>query len=172
MIFPFPPPRTILDEIPATGIGKIRDVFAGRGIARSFPTTSNREGMECIDQLWVSETEGLFFANLVDFDMLYGHRRDVRGYAQALREFDDWLGDFLPRISPNDLVMITADHGNDPTFRGTDHTREEVPLFVVNENATRDMGTRETFADVAATLAEFFELAGPWLVGKSFLRSS
>ena len=127
--------------------------------------------MERITQLWNMETEGFFFANLVDFDMLFGHRRDVQGYAHALREFDDWLGDFLPGILPNDLVIITADHGNDPTFRGTDHTREEVPLFVLHGNETRDLGTRETFADVAATLADFFELAAPWPVGKSFLKS-
>ncbi len=169
--FSIRPPRTILDEIPATGIGKIGDIFAGRGIARSFPTASNREGMERIAELWATEREGFFFANLVDFDMLYGHRRDVHGYAKALREFDEWLGDFLPRILPNDLVIITADHGNDPTFRGTDHTREEVPLFVLHENEARDLGTRATFADVAATLAEFFELAEPWPVGRSFLES-
>lgn len=167
--FSLPPPRTILDEIPATGIGKISDIFAGRGIARSFPTASNRAGMERIAQLWTTETDGLFFANLVDFDMLYGHRRDVAGYAQALREFDEWLGTFLLRILPNDLVIITADHGNDPTFRGTDHTREEVPLFVLHQGEGRDLGTRETFADVAATLAEFFQLPEPWPVGKTFL---
>ncbi len=160
-------PRTILDEIPATGIGKISDIFAGHGIARSFPTASNHEGMARIDELWRADREGFFFANLVDFDMLYGHRRDAVGYAQALCEFDRWLGDFLPQILPEDLVIITADHGNDPTFRGTDHTREEVPLFVLHHGTTRDLGTRETFADVAATLAEYFALAEPWPIGKS-----
>ena len=84
--------------------------------------------MQKIDDLWRAGVDGLIFANLVDFDMLFGHRRDVSGYANALREFDDSLGEFLPRILPNDLVIITADHGNDPTFRGTDHTREQVPL--------------------------------------------
>lgn len=167
--FSFHPPRTVLDEIPTIGIGKISDIFDGRGIDRSFPTASNREGMERIAALWKTERSGLLFANLVDFDMLHGHRRDVAGYAQALREFDEWLGDFLPEILPDDLVIITADHGNDPTFRGSDHTREEVPLLVLHRTEARDLGTRETFADVAATLAEFFELAEPWPVGKSFL---
>jgi phosphopentomutase len=88
--------------------------------------------------------------------MLFGHRRDAAGYARALQEFDAWLGGFLPQIKPDDLVIITADHGNDPTFHGTDHTREQVPLFVLHQNETRDLGTRETLADVAATLAEFF----------------
>jgi phosphopentomutase len=169
--FSLPPPHTVLDEIPTIGIGKIGDIFAGRGIDRTFPTTSNRDGMERIAELWETETEGLLFANLVDFDMLYGHRRDVAGYGNALREFDDWLGDFLPRILANDLVIVTADHGNDPTFRGTDHTREEVPLFVLHGEEARDLRTRETFADVAATLAEFFRLPGGWTVGRSFIQS-
>src|SRR5438045_9076506 len=99
--------------------------------------------------------------------MLYGHRRDVAGYARALCEFDQWLGKFLPSILPNDLVIITADHGNDPTFRGTDHTREEVPLFVVHSSRAQDLGTRKTFADVAATLAEYFLIS--WPTGTSFL---
>jgi phosphopentomutase len=164
------PPPTVLDQISTIGIGKIGDIFAGRGIDKSFPTASNREGMNRIAELWESETETLLFANLVDFDMLYGHRRDVRGYARALAEFDLWLGEFLPQILPDDLVIITADHGNDPTFRGTDHTREEVPLFVLHGGEARDLGTRETFADVAASLADFFRLPGAWPVGESFLR--
>ena len=125
--------------------------------------------MQRVAQLWAKEKEGFLFANLVDFDMLYGHRRDVQGYAHALREFDEWLAEFLPLVLPNDLVIITGDHGNDPTFRGTDHTWEEVPLFVLHEHQARDLGTRETFADVAATLAEFFELPQSRPVGNSFL---
>ncbi len=101
--------------------------------------------------------------------MLFGHRRDVAGYAAALREFDLWLGTFLERVLPDDLVIITADHGNDPTFRGTDHTREEVPLLVLDGGESRDLGTRESFADVAATLAEFFKLPEAWPIGESFL---
>jgi len=168
------PPRTILDHlgengIAGIGIGKIGDIFAGRGITESFSTTSNHDGMEKIDQLWQMKTDGLLFANLVDFDTLFGHRRDVAGYAKALREFDDWLETFLGRVLPNDLVIITADHGNDPTFPGTDHTREEVPLFVLRGEEGRDLGTRQTFADVAATLADFFSLPTAWPVGASFL---
>ncbi|HEY3663598.1 MAG TPA: phosphopentomutase [Chthoniobacterales bacterium] len=170
----FRPPPTILDSlgehgVPVIGVGKISDIFAGRGIAESFPTKSNREGMDQIDELWRSRNEGLIFANLVDFDMLFGHRRDTAGYAHALRQFDDWLGIFRDQILPDDLVIITADHGNDPTFQGADHTREEVPLFVIDGGESRDLGTRESFADVAASLAEFFGLPEPWPIGKSFL---
>ena len=166
------PPSTVLDAlnergIRVVGVGKIGDIFAGRGITHSFSTTSNRAGMEKIDDLWRAGVDGLIFANLVDFDMLFGHRRDVSGYANALREFDDWLGEFLPRILPNDLVIITADHGNDPTFQGTDHTREQVPLFVLHHGENRDLGIRETFADVAASLAAYFSIS--WPTGTSFL---
>ena len=172
--FSMPPPPTVLEAlvergIPVIGVGKINDIFAGRGITQSFPTTSNRDGMEKLDRLWEPKREGLIFANLVDFDSLFGHRRDVAGYANALREFDAWLELFLERILPNDLVIITADHGNDPTFRGTDHTREEVPLLVLHRGESCDLGTRQTFADVAATLAEFFQVPEPWPSGESFL---
>lgn len=174
--FSMRPPRTVLNaltdaEINVTGVGKINDIFAGSGISRSHPTGSNREGMSVIDQLWNSETEGLIFANLVDFDSLFGHRRDVDGYARALEEFDQWLGTFLARVSSDDLVIITADHGNDPTFRGTDHTREEVLLFVLHRGQACDLGRRKTFADVAATLSEFFRV-GSWESGTSFLDQS
>ena len=167
------PPRTVLDAIseagvPVIGVGKISDIFADCGVTHSFPTASNAEGMQRIAELWRSERDGLIFANLVDFDMLFGHRRDVAGYAQALEEFDSWLGEFLPHIEPDDLVIITADHGNDPTFRGTDHTREQVPLFVLDGAVPRDLGTRETFADVAASLADHFAI-GQWHAGTSFL---
>lgn len=170
------PPRTVLDALSESGtavigVGKISDIFAGRGITESFPTASNSEGMERITQLWVERHEGLVFANLVDFDMLFGHRRDVAGYAQALDQFDRWLGDFLPQIRPDDLVIITADHGNDPTFRGTDHTREQVPLFVLHGGSSSDLGTRESFADVAATLAEYYKLPSAWPTGCSFLNA-
>jgi phosphopentomutase len=111
----------------------------------------------------------LVCANLVDFDTLYGHRRDPESYARALAEFDCWLGSFLPHCAPDDLVIVTADHGNDPTFRGTDHTREEVPLLVRYRQSRTDLGCRETFADVAATLAEYFGLEPAWPVGRSFL---
>ncbi|HEX4641090.1 MAG TPA: phosphopentomutase [Chthoniobacterales bacterium] len=172
--FSMEPPRTILNaltenEQSVVGVGKINDIFAGRGISESFPTDGNAEGMHQIAGNWERLQNGLVFANLVDFDMLYGHRRDIAGYARTLAEFDDWLGKFLERIAPGDLVIITADHGNDPTFRGSDHTREQVPLFVLHENKTRALGVRETYADVAATLSEFFALPGGWPTGESFL---
>ena len=167
------PPRTVLNAIEETGlavesVGKVSDIFAGSGITRSTPTASNAEGMAQIDALWDASDDGLIFANLVDFDMLYGHRRDLAGYTQALVEFDAWLAGFLSRIDEEDLLIIAADHGNDPTWRGTDHTREEVPLMVLHGRRARPLGTRRTFADVAATLAKFFRL-DPWPTGESFL---
>ena len=166
------PPRTILHAIgerglPVIGVGKISDIFAGEGVTESHPTTSNAEGTSRIAELWQAQSDGLIFANLVDFDMLFGHRRDVRGYAEALEEFDRWLNGFVSTITGEDLVIITADHGNDPTFRGTDHTREQVPLFVFHGGQPRQLGARETFADVAATLGDYFGVA--WSAGTSFL---
>ena len=166
------PPRTVLNAIadaglPVEAVGKISDIFAGSGITRSTPTASNADGMAAIDALWAENRDGLIFANLVDFDMHFGHRRDVPGYANALVEFDRWLTTFLPRCAPADLVIITADHGNDPTWPGTDHTREEVPLLVLHAGRAAPLGTRQTFADTAATLAEFFAIP-PWPIGKSF----
>ena len=166
------PPPTVLNALSAAGVrvigvGKISDIFAGEGITESHPTTSNAEGMARIAELWPRAENTFLFANLVDFDMLFGHRRDVAGYARSLEEFDRWFGEFFPQIAPDDLVIVTADHGNDPTFRGTDHTREEVPLFVFEQKQVRNLGTRETFADVAATLARFFAIA-PWSVGTPF----
>ncbi len=169
--FSLVPPRTVLNalseaEVPVIGVGKISDIFAASGISESFPTKSNADGMATIDRLWNDRHAGLIFANLVDFDMLFGHWRDVEGYARALEEFDLWLSRFLPRVLPGDLVIITADHGNDPTFPGTDHTRERVPVFV--PNAVDAIGVRDTYADVAATLAAHFKLA-PWPCGRSLL---
>src|SRR5438477_2257502 len=172
--FSYKPPRTVLNAIadagfPTKGVGKIGDIFAGEGITESHPAKSNREGMGSIDKLWSTTDRGLIFCNLVDFDMIYGHRRDVAGYAMALSEFDEWLGPFIDKIAPEDLVIFTADHGNDPTFRGTDHTREQVPLFAMYNRQDRDLGTRSTYADVAASLAKFFQLPEGWPVGTSFL---
>ncbi len=148
---------------------KAADRFAGQGVTQSFPTASNRNGMETIDRLWEAKSGGLLFANLVDFDMLFGHRRDVAGYGEALTEFDDWLSTFLPRVSPNDLIIITADHGNDPTFPGTDHTREEVPLFVLHQGASRDLGQRESFGRRCRQRGGVLGLPKPWPTGESFL---
>lgn len=172
--FSMEPPRTVLNAIseqgfPVIGVGKISDIFAGQGITQSFPTDGNAEGMQCIAETWESLQTGLLFANLVDFDMLYGHRRDVPGYAQALEQFDQWLGEFLPKVAASDLVIITADHGNDPSYRGTDHTREQVPLFVLHNDGASALGTRKTFADVAATLSAYFDLPNAWPAGDSFL---
>ncbi len=166
------PPRTVLDAIAESGrtvhgIGKISDIFAGSGITASMPTASNAEGMAAIAALWPS-LDGLLFANLVDFDMLFGHRRNVAGYADALRAFDRWLPTLLADVKPDDLVIITADHGNDPTWRGTDHTREEVPLLILHRGKMTPLGTRATFADVAATMADFFRLPA-WPVGASVI---
>jgi phosphopentomutase len=171
--FSMKPPPTILNAISdnghaVIGVGKISDIFAGQGVTESFPTNSNADGMQKISEQWDPLENGLLFANLVDFDMLYGHRRDVAGYGRALEEFDGWLGEFLGRIAPADLVILTADHGNDPTFRGTDHTREQVPLFVLHKNEARPLGVRQTYADIAATLADFFALPNQWPTGTSF----
>jgi phosphopentomutase len=172
--FSMAPPRTVLNAIAETGlrvegVGKISDIFAGSGVTHSTPTGSNAEGMAAIDRLWADQTDGLVFANLVDFDALYGHRRDPAGYLRALLEFDRWLGEFIPRRDDEDLVILTADHGNDPIFPGTDHTREEVPLMAMHGGMSTPLGTRRTFADVAATLASFFRLRDTWPVGESFI---
>jgi phosphopentomutase len=133
------PPHTVLDELCAAGVstlgvGKISDIFAGRGIAESFPTKSNAEGMQLLERLWAARRPEphLIFANLVDFDMLFGHRRDPAGYARALIEFDRWLGKFLRHLAPGEFLALTADHGNDPFHPGTDHTREQVPLLTLH----------------------------------------
>jgi phosphopentomutase len=169
--FSIRPPPTVLNAIAASdhsvkAVGKTADLFAGEGITESHPTESNADGMRRIESVWAQTNDGLVFANLVDFDAVYGHRRDPAGYARALVEFDAWLGQFLPRCGPDDLLVITADHGNDPTFRGTDHTREQVPLIVGFNGLHGALGCRPTFADVAATLARHFECPEPWPVGQ------
>lgn len=155
------PSETVLNRlqhmgVKIIGVGKISDIFAGQGIDESHPTKSNAAGMQKIAELWekTSESDVLIVANLVDFDMLYGHRRDPRGYAQALREFDVWLGTWLPQVRAEDFVIITADHGNDPYHLGTDHTREQVPLLTFH--APRPLNLRGNFTEVASLLEEFF----------------
>ena len=170
--FSLVPPRTVLNALCEAGhsvisIGKVADLFAGSGFTESFATQSNSEGMARIETLWDTRENGLIFANLVDFDMLFGHRRDVLGFALALEEFDVWLAKFLPQMRKGDLLIITADHGNDPTFRGSDHTRETVPLLVVSDFTRQEpqsFGWRTSFADVAATLSQWFEIE-LWPVG-------
>lgn len=155
--FSLMPPETVLNRLPdVTGVGKISDIFAGSGIDRSYPTKSNAEGMATTAELWEEMEDGLLFVNLVDFDMLFGHRRDPEGYAEALREFDSWLGEFLPNVRAKDLFIITADHGNDPTWRGTDHTREQVPLLVKGGGYEGCLGGFDSFTKVAAMLDKFF----------------
>lgn len=165
------PPRTVLNAlqdagISTLGIGKISDIFAGSGIGESIATKSNAAGMEAIARAWQTH-QGLIFANLVDFDSLYGHRRDVAGYADALEQFDLWLGKFKSQIQPDDLVILTADHGNDPTMPGSDHTRENVPLLMAHGEQTCWLGRRDGFADVAATIADCFGVE--WKNGRSMI---
>jgi phosphopentomutase len=175
--FSMPPPApTVLDllknqEVPVTGIGKISDIFAGRGVSRSTSIRSNADGMRQVEASLAHEEKGLLFVNLVDFDMLYGHRRDAAGFATALAEFDQWLPQLQEMMSGNDLLMVTADHGCDPTTAGTDHSREYVPLLAWHNRLAvgRELGTRSSFRDVAATLAEVF--ACRWPAGSSFVES-
>ena len=151
------------------GVGKIEDIFAGVGVPRSIHTEGNRDGMRVLTELARDEREGFFFVNLVDFDMLYGHRRDPAGYRRALEQFDADYREFEQHLEPGDVVLLTADHGNDPTHTtGTDHTREYVPILAHVEGAPgRALGTRTSFADLGATVEELFALrpAGP---GRSF----
>ena len=166
---------TVLDrlkasQIPVIAIGKIDDLFAGRGITRAIHTKSDDEGVDVISSEMASTARGFIFANLVDFDTLYGHRNDVPGYAANLERFDARLKDLLPRLRHEDLLVITADHGNDPPTPSTDHSREHVPLLATGSSvkAGVDLGVRATFADLGQTIAENFEVAA-MTHGTSFL---
>lgn len=171
-----PPKQTMLDAIKAAGldtlaVGKIYDIFAGQGTTDHLFNKSNADGMAHTDDYAARDFHGLCFVNLVDFDMQFGHRRDVDGYANALTEFDTWLGQFLPKLGDEDLVMITADHGCDPAYTATtDHTREYVPLVVLGKQVKPvNLGTRKSFADIAATVTELLNV--PFETpGKSFAR--
>ena len=162
--FALPPPgETVLDRVkaaglPVVGIGKIGDLFAGRGLTRSLHTASDEESMDAVEQELVRTRRGLVVANLVDFDSVYGHRNDVAGYAANLERFDVRLSGILPRLDRDDVLMVVADHGNDPTTPSTDHSREYVPLVVTGPRVRHgvDLGTRLTFADVGQTLADVF----------------
>ena len=156
-----PPARTMLDAVKGAGlssigVGKINDIFAGMGTTEFVYNKSNADGMAHTDHYAAQDFTGLCFVNLVDFDMVYGHRRNPEGYAEALSEFDTWLGSFLPKLGQEDVVLITADHGCDPCYRATtDHTREYVPLLVLGKAVKPgSLGTRSTFADIAATVTE------------------
>ena len=155
------PARTMMDAIvdagkTSIGVGKIYDIFAGRGTTEHVYNASNANGMEHAMHYADTDFEGLCFVNLVDFDMLFGHRRDIDGYANALSEFDAFLGEFMKKLGNDDLVMITADHGCDPAYTATtDHTREYVPLLVLGKQVKPvNLGTRATFADIAATVTD------------------
>ena len=170
-----PTAETVLDRLKAAhlgvvAIGKIEDLFAGRGITRAIHTKSDDEGVDVVSSEMASMARGLIFANLVDFDTLYGHRNDVPGYAANLERFDARLKDLLPRLRHDDLMVITADHGNDPTTPSTDHSREHVPLLVTGPavKAGIDLGIRPTFADLGQTIADNFGV-GPMTHGTSFL---
>ncbi len=170
-----PPDATLLDRlsdasIPVTSIGKIHDLFAGRGTQRSLPTTGDADGMSRIDHAMTDQRSGLIFTNLVDCDSIYGHRNDAEGYARNLEAFDGWLAGSRANLLPGDLLVITGDHGNDPTMPSTDHSREYVPLLVAAAHLTGpiDLGTRSTFADLGQTLADLFGVP-PLPHGTSFL---
>jgi phosphopentomutase len=170
-----PSGETLLDRatgagVPVVAIGKIEDLFARRGITSALHTASDDDGMTAIERQMEANARGLIFANLVDFDTLYGHRNDVEGYARNLERFDARLASLLLRLGDEDLLLVTADHGNDPTTPSTDHSREYVPLLAVGPRvrAGRDLGTRSTFADVGQTLADVFGL-GRLAHGTSFL---
>lgn len=159
-----PPQNTLLDVLSDNGldvipIGKIYDIFAGKGLRYSNPTKSNCDGMRLTLEYQKKDFEGLCFTNLVDFDMLYGHRNDAEGYAEALMEFDKWLGEFKKGMKKGDILFITADHGCDPLTPSTDHSREYVPVLVFGDGIKKvNLGTRKSFADIGKTIAELFDV--------------
>ena len=164
-----PVSETMLDALKAAGkdvigVGKISDIFAGRGITQSHVIHGNAEGEKLTLKLVQSDFDGLLFVNLVDFDMLYGHRRDVEGYAAALEHFDRTLGQLIPLLNADDLLIVTGDHGCDPAYTGTDHTREYVPVMMHGGNAGC-LGIRSAFADVAATVCKHLSVA--WTIGNA-----
>ncbi len=157
-----PPKDTMLDALKnggfdVIGVGKISDIFAGEGLTKSMKTHDNNEGMRATDELVNCDFNGLAFINLVDFDMLYGHRNDIDGYAKAISEFDEWLGKFIKKLTKDDLLIITADHGCDPSDVSTDHTREYVPLLIYNKNIEpKNLGTVSSFSCIASTVTKIF----------------
>ncbi|MCQ2540496.1 MAG: phosphopentomutase, partial [Acetatifactor sp.] len=170
-----PPETTMLDQLKDNGydvisIGKIYDIFAGKGITDYEYTTGNEQGIERTLARMQEDFCGLCFTNLVDYDMLYGHRRDIEGYAKAVAYFDEKLPELLENLREGDLLMITADHGCDPGYtRTTDHTREHTPLLIYGPGISpRNLGTRETFADIGATILHYFDIQ-PEIAGEDLL---
>ena len=171
-----PTGATDLDRLKAAGlavigIGKINDIFSGHGITKGYHNESNMDGIDHVDEVMQTDFTGFCFTNLVDFDAMYGHRRNPAGFGQALMDFDRRLGTVLANLRPDDLLLITADHGNDPCYQGTDHTREVVPLLAYSPSMKHgdiDLGQRATYADLGATILANFGVAGNG-VGTSFL---
>lgn len=159
-----PPKETMLDKLKENNldvisVGKIADIFANRGITEKYYTHSNNDGMSKTLELLNKDFNGLCFSNLVDFDMKYGHRRDIDGYANAISDFDSWLNDFIPKMSIDDLLIITADHGCDPAFKGTDHTREQVPLLLYSKNIEpENLGTIKGYNYISKVILDNFDL--------------
>ncbi len=170
-----PQRETILDAAKKAGkavigVGKINDIFAGKGITETTPNHGNNANMEKMITLMDRSFDGICYVNLVDFDMIYGHRRNIAGYTEALNQFDRQLGEVLRKLRTEDCLIITADHGCDPGFSGTDHTRECVPMLCYQKDRTgKNLGTRETFADIAAAIADLLGLSYD-CDGKSWLR--
>ncbi|MDD2979615.1 MAG: phosphopentomutase [Hespellia sp.] len=161
-----PPKDTILDTLTAAGldtigVGKIYDIFAGKGVQETYANEGNKINMERTLSLLEKDFHGLCFVNLVDFDMLYGHRNDIPGYVNALNEVDVQLGQFMEKMAPEDLLIITADHGCDPGFKGTDHSREYIPVLCYGESLKKNvnLGVRSSYADIAQTVMEYLEVA-------------
>ncbi len=170
-----PPADTMLNLLKKAGyatlsVGKIYDIFAGSGVSESFRTTSNVHGMQVTKEIQGRDFEGLCFVNLVDFDMKYGHRNDVAGYAAAATEFDKFLDAFLPDMREEDVLLITADHGCDPSTPSTDHSREYTPMLLYGAGVKRgvDLGIRPSFADISATVLDFFGVDKERTSGESF----
>ncbi len=159
-----PDEKTILEhlvgnDIPVYAVGKIEDIYCHRGITESVHTGNNADSQALVEKWTKEKDSGLIIANFIDYDMLYGHRRDAKGYAKSLELTDQWLATYLPLIGPDDMLILTADHGNDPTFKGTDHTREYVPLLVYRPGEPVEcLGIRRGFYDIAQSLARFFSI--------------
>lgn len=159
-----PPEDTMLDILKSNGfdiisVGKIADIFANRGITEKYLTHSNDEGMSKTFELLNKDFKGICFTNLVDFDMKYGHRRDVDGYANAISEFNNWLSEFIPKMQNDDVLIITADHGCDPAFKGTDHTREQVPLLIYSKNIKpKNLGIIQGYNYISKVISDIFNL--------------
>lgn len=171
-----PQGTTMLDLLKESGyatisVGKIYDIFAGKSVSESNRTTSNHHGMEVTMGIQDKDFEGLCFVNLVDFDMKYGHRNDVKGYAEAMTDFDAQLGEFIGKMQDEDILIITADHGCDPGTPSTDHSREYVPMLIYGKSIKSgvDLGTRKSFADISATILDYFNVDQKDTKGESFL---